>query len=117
MAFAHDVIAAGRNIRVLSVVDTLTRECLALEVDTGFQPARVLDEPGAAVRRRSQPIQAIAKPASGTDTGYRASSRTSIPETVALLTMGSKVRLSLPWGDGLMWSKVFVRTWRLPASL
>lgn len=33
---AHDVIAAGRNIRVLSVVDAFTRECLALEVDTGL---------------------------------------------------------------------------------
>lgn len=28
--FAHDVIAAGRVIRVFSVVDTFTRECLAL---------------------------------------------------------------------------------------
>jgi putative transposase len=34
--FAHDVVAAGRVIRVLSVVDAFTRECLALEVDTGF---------------------------------------------------------------------------------
>jgi hypothetical protein len=34
--FAHDVVAAGRTIRVLSVVDAFTRECLALEVDTGF---------------------------------------------------------------------------------
>jgi putative transposase len=45
--FAHDVIAAGHTIRVLSVVDTYTRECLALEVDTGFasrRVTRVLDE-------------------------------------------------------------------------
>jgi putative transposase len=45
--FAHDVIAAGRSIRVLSVVDVYTRECLALEVDTGFasrRVTRVLDE-------------------------------------------------------------------------
>jgi putative transposase len=34
--FAQDVIAAGRTIRVLSVLDAYTRECLALEVDTGF---------------------------------------------------------------------------------
>lgn len=39
--FAHDVLAAGRNIRVLSVVDAFTRECLALEVDTGFASRRV----------------------------------------------------------------------------
>lgn len=39
--FAHDVIAAGRKIRVLSVVDAYTRECLALEVDTSFASQRV----------------------------------------------------------------------------
>ena len=56
--FAHDVIAAGRNIRVLSVVDAFTRECLALEVDTGFasrRVTRVLDE---IIARRGRP-QAI----------------------------------------------------------
>ena len=45
--FAHDALSAGRNIRVLSVVDAFTRECLALEVDTGFasrRVTRVLDE-------------------------------------------------------------------------
>jgi putative transposase len=39
--FAHDVLAGGRTIRVLSVVDAFTRECLALEVDTGFASRRV----------------------------------------------------------------------------
>jgi putative transposase len=39
--FTHDVLAAGRNIRVLSVVDAFTRECLAIEVDTGFASRRV----------------------------------------------------------------------------
>jgi putative transposase len=39
--FAHDVLAAGRTIRVLSVLDAFTRECLALEVDTGFASRRV----------------------------------------------------------------------------
>ena len=56
--FAHDVIAAGRNIRVLSVVDAFTRECLTLEVDTGFasrRVTRVLDE---IIARRGRP-QAI----------------------------------------------------------
>jgi putative transposase len=45
--FVHDVLAAGRTIRVLSVVDAFTRECLALEVDTSFasrRVTRVLDE-------------------------------------------------------------------------
>ena len=38
--FVHDAIAAGRAIRVLSVVDAYTRECLALEVDTSFASRR-----------------------------------------------------------------------------
>ncbi len=32
----HDAVECGRTIRVLSVVDAYTRECLALEVDTSF---------------------------------------------------------------------------------
>ena len=48
----------GRAIRVLSVMDAYTRECLALEVDTSFASrtgTRVLD---AIVAERRQP-QAI----------------------------------------------------------
>jgi putative transposase len=43
----HDVLAAGRSIRVLNVVDTYTRESLAMEVDTSFAGlwvTRVLDQ-------------------------------------------------------------------------
>jgi putative transposase len=36
-----DGLASGRAIRVLSVVDTYTRECLALDVDTSFPSPRV----------------------------------------------------------------------------
>jgi len=39
--FAHDAVDCGRAIRVLSVVDAYTRECLALEVDTSFASRRV----------------------------------------------------------------------------
>ena len=39
--FAHDAVSGGRAIRVLSVVDGYTRECLALEVDTSFASRRV----------------------------------------------------------------------------
>ena len=45
--FVHDAVECGRAIRVLSVVDAYTRECLALEVDTSFasrRVTRVLDE-------------------------------------------------------------------------
>ena len=39
--FVHDAIECGRAIRVLSVVDAYTRECLALEVATSFASRRV----------------------------------------------------------------------------
>ena len=39
--FASDALASGRAIRVLSVIDTYTRECLALEADTSFASRRV----------------------------------------------------------------------------
>lgn len=39
--FASDALATGRAIRVLSVVDAYTRQCLALEADTSFQSRRV----------------------------------------------------------------------------
>ena len=39
--FVRDVVECGRSIRVLTVVDAYTRECLALEVDTSFASRRV----------------------------------------------------------------------------
>jgi putative transposase len=39
--FVADGLATGRAIRVLTVVDTYTRECLAIEVDTSFPSPRV----------------------------------------------------------------------------
>jgi putative transposase len=41
MDFVHDVLANGRRIRVLTVVDDFTRECLALEVDSSLTGQRV----------------------------------------------------------------------------
>lgn len=41
MDFVHDRLASGRSIRVLAVVDTFTRECLALEVDSSLPSMRV----------------------------------------------------------------------------
>jgi putative transposase len=39
--FLYDAVAGGRTICVLSVVDHITRECLALETDTSFGTQRV----------------------------------------------------------------------------
>lgn len=39
--FAQDRLACGRTFRIFSVVDTFTRQCLALEVDTSFSSPRI----------------------------------------------------------------------------
>lgn len=41
MDFIHDRLWLGRRFRTLSIVDTFTRECLALEVDTSLGGERV----------------------------------------------------------------------------
>jgi len=53
--FAADGLATGRALRVLSVMDNFTRECLALEVDTSFASARVTRVLEKIVERRGAP--------------------------------------------------------------
>lgn len=54
--FAHDGMASGRTLRVLSVVDAYTRECLALEVDTSFASRRVTRALEQIVGERGVPL-------------------------------------------------------------
>lgn len=54
--FAHDALASGRAIRVLSVVDECTRECLALEVDSSFASRRVTRALEAIIEERGKPL-------------------------------------------------------------
>jgi putative transposase len=54
--FVHDAVECGRTIRVLSVVDAYTRECLALEVDTSFASRRVTRVLEAIIAERGQPL-------------------------------------------------------------
>ena len=54
--FVHDAVECGRTIRVLSVVDAYTRECLGLEVDTSFASRRVTRVLDAIVAERGQPL-------------------------------------------------------------
>src|SRR3989454_12452393 len=54
--FVHDAVDCGRAIRVLSVVDAYTRECLALEVDTSFASRRATRVLDAIVAERGQPL-------------------------------------------------------------
>lgn len=56
--FVHDAVESGRTIRVLSVIDAYTRECLALEVDTSFASRRVTRVLDQQVEERGRP-QAI----------------------------------------------------------
>jgi putative transposase len=42
MDFVSDVLADGRQLRTLNVVDAFTRECHAIEVDTSLPSARVV---------------------------------------------------------------------------
>ena len=53
--FVHDAVECGRTIRVLSVVDAFTRECLALEVDTSFASRRVTRVLDAVAQQRGLP--------------------------------------------------------------
>jgi len=41
MDFMHDTLANGRTLRVLTVIDTFTRECVALDVEPKFKGADV----------------------------------------------------------------------------
>ena len=42
MDFMADLLADGRKIRLLTIVDNFSRECLALEVDHGFKATQVV---------------------------------------------------------------------------
>jgi putative transposase len=53
--FVADAIATGRGIRVLTVVDTFTRECLSLEVDTSLSSRRVTRSLEEVIEQRGMP--------------------------------------------------------------
>ena len=53
--FAHDRMVNGRTVRVLSIVDTFTRECLALEVDTCLPRRRVTRVLDGVIAQRGRP--------------------------------------------------------------
>jgi putative transposase len=53
--FVHDRMANGRTLRVLSIVDTFTRECLGLEVDTSLPSRRVTRALDRVIAARGKP--------------------------------------------------------------
>ncbi len=53
--FVSDALATGRGIRVLTMVDAFTRECLTLEVDTSLSGQRVTRAIEQVTERRGTP--------------------------------------------------------------
>jgi putative transposase len=54
--FASDVAASGQRLRIFSVVDSYTRECLTLEVDTSLPSRRVTRALARIIETRGVPI-------------------------------------------------------------
>jgi putative transposase len=55
MDFVNDAMASGRHIRVLTVIDVFTRECLALETDTSIGSLRVVRVLERIIEERGTP--------------------------------------------------------------
>jgi putative transposase len=55
MDFMRDTLAMGRCFRTLNVLDTVTRECLAIEVDTSLPGQRVVRVLERLVERHGRP--------------------------------------------------------------
>src|SRR6202044_2133457 len=53
--FVHDQLASGRRLRILNIVDDVTRECLAAIPDTSISGRRVARELTALIKRRGKP--------------------------------------------------------------
>ena len=54
--FVSDVAGSGRRLRIFSVVDSYTRECLALEVDTSLPSRRVTRTLAQIIEQRGAPV-------------------------------------------------------------
>ena len=57
--FVSDVTAGGQRLRVLCVIDSFTRECLALVADTSLSGLRVARELDAIIGRRGRPLTIV----------------------------------------------------------
>ena len=55
MDFVTDSLASARHVRILTVVDVFTRECLALETDTSLGSMRVLRVLDRIIAERGAP--------------------------------------------------------------
>ncbi len=55
MDFMHDALASGRMLRIFTLIDVYTRECLALRPATGFSGAAVANVLADVAEQRSLP--------------------------------------------------------------
>ena len=55
----HDRLANGRTVRILTVMDIYTRECLALEVDTCLPSRRVTRTLDSVIADRGRPQRIV----------------------------------------------------------
>jgi transposase InsO family protein len=53
--FVHDQLANGRRFRVLTIIDDVTRECLAAVPDTSLSGKRVVRKIDGLIARRGRP--------------------------------------------------------------
>ena len=53
--FVHDVLSDGRKIRLLTIIDKFTRECLQITVDTSLNGKRVSKELEQLIEQRGKP--------------------------------------------------------------
>lgn len=53
--FVHDQLASGSRFRVLTIIDDVTKECLAAVPDTSLTGKRVIREFAALITRRGRP--------------------------------------------------------------
>jgi putative transposase len=53
--FVHDQLACGRRLRILNIVDDVTRECLAAIPDTAISGKRAARELRMLIERRGKP--------------------------------------------------------------
>ena len=57
--FMSDALATGRRFRTLGVIDTCTREALAIEVDTSLPGARVVRVLERLITKRGRPTEIV----------------------------------------------------------
>jgi len=53
--FVHDALANGRKLRLLTIIDVFTRECLRIEVDTSIGGKKVVEVLEGLMREKRKP--------------------------------------------------------------